>query len=403
MATDSGGPLRVLVGLHHVTLGGDTINAVELAGRLQQRGHAVTLFAIAPAGVADAAAPLLAMARERGVGVRLFPPGGGVRGRARLVRELARFVRAERFDVVHTFGHQDTYFAFAGSYGLAGAPLVVNDYAMTVTRGLPRRVPLVVGTEQVREEAGRARPGRAFLVEPPVDTDANRPALVDGPAFRARLGIGSDETLLVMVSRFNRAMKAESLRGAIDAVHLLADPAVRLVLVGDGEGGADLAARAGKVNADLGRDAVLLPGALVDPRPAYAAADIVLGMGHSGLRGMAFGKPVVVVGERGFSLPVTAETLPHFLYHGIYGLGDGGDVAPGLAEQLRPLLRDPGRRASLGQLGRRLVAERFSLDAAAERLEEIYRSAAGRRSWFDWARDAGYLARTYAPAKLRRS
>jgi glycosyltransferase involved in cell wall biosynthesis len=397
--------MNILIGLHHVTLGGDTINAVELASRLRSRGHRVTLFAITGAtGAASAVeAPLLAMAGERGVGVRIFPRPLGVRARLGLVRDLARFARAERVEVVHAFGHQDTYFAFAGSYGLAGVPLVVNDYAMTLTRGLPQRVPLIAGTAAVRDEAERERPGPAFLLEPPVDIVANRPGCADGAAFRRRLGIGPDEVLLVMVSRLARTMKAESLRGAIDAVWLLAEPAVRLVLVGDGDGAPDLGTRAAKVNADLGRDAVLLPGAMVDPRPAYAAADIVLGMGHSGLRGMAFGKPLVVVGERGFSLPLTRETLSQFLYHGVYGLGDGGDVAPGLAEQLRPLLRDRQLREARGQLGRQTVMDRFGLDAAAERLEAIYRSVAGRRrSLLAWARDAGALAATYAPAKIRR-
>lgn len=47
-----------------------------------------------------------------------------------------------------------------------------------------------------------------------------------------------------------------------------------------------------------GRQAILLPGALLDPRPASAAA-IVIGMGGAALRGMAFAKAVVVIGEQG--------------------------------------------------------------------------------------------------------
>ncbi len=142
--------------------------------------------------------------------------------------------------------------------------------------------------------------------------------------------------------------------------------------------------------------------ALADPRPAYAAADIVLGMGHSGLRGMAFAKPVVVVGERGFSLPVTAETADHFFHHGVYGVGDGDDVAPRLAGQLRVLLADRELRESLGEFGRRTVLSRYGLDPAADRLEEIYRGALRRRSWRDWLLDTGAVATPYLSGKLRR-
>jgi hypothetical protein len=84
---------------------------------------------------------------------------------------------------------------------------------------------------------------------------------------------------------------------------------------------ANLERLANKVNGELRRPAVAVAGATLDPRPAYAAADIVVGMGGSALRGMAFGKPVVIVGERGFSAPFTPETADFFYYNGIYGLG----------------------------------------------------------------------------------
>ncbi|BCW48489.1 glycosyltransferase [Arthrobacter sp. StoSoilB13] len=88
---------------------------------------------------------------------------------------------------------------------------------------------------------------------------------------------------------------------AMDAVAELARLRdVRLVIVGDGPGMSDAMAKASVINDGLGRRVVLLTGELEDPRPAYAAADVVLGMGGSALRGLSFGKPLVVQGERGF-------------------------------------------------------------------------------------------------------
>ncbi len=68
---------------------------------------------------------------------------------------------------------------------------------------------------------------------------------------------------------------------------------------------------------------MVLTGAMVDPRPAYAAADVVVGMGGSALRGMAFGKAVIVVGERNFAEIFDPDTAERFYDRGIYGLGDG--------------------------------------------------------------------------------
>lgn len=395
--------MRILVGLHHVTLGGDTINAVEIAGRLRDRGHAVTLLAFVLPDGSDDEAPLIRLAGQHQLEVRTFVRPSGVRQRIDLIRILARFARAEAFDVVHSFGHQDTYYAFAAVHGLAGVPLIVNDYAMSVTSALPKRVPLIAGTMEVCEHARRARPGPAHLVEPPVDTDSNSPDAVDPAAFRETHKIAPADVLLVVVSRLGIALKSESLRAAIDAVRLLDDQSVRLALVGDGDARTELTERAAKVNAELGREAVILTGALVDPRPAYAAADIVIGMGHSGLRGMSFAKPVVVVGERGFARLLTPDTLSHFHYHGIYGIADGSDMAPRLAAELRLLVDNPTLRTQLGSFGRQQVLERYSLDVAVDKLEAIYRHLAGRRrSFIQWAMDAAYLVRCYTPAKLHR-
>lgn len=394
--------MRVLIGLHHVTLGGDTLNAVELAGRLISRAHLVTLLAFTNPDGSDDDAPLIRLAHDRGIPVRTFQRPRGMRTRMRVIRELRDYAHQQNFDVVHTYGHQDTYYAFVATYGLAGVPLVVNDYAMSVTEALPRRVPLIVGTRQVADQARRVRLGDVCLIEPPVDVELNAPGVVDSEPLRMKFGISSSDTLLVMVSRLVKTMKGEGLRSAIDAVRILSDPSIRLMLVGDGDARADLADHAAKVNAELGREAVVLTGAMRDPRPAYAAADIVLGMGHSGLRGMAFAKPVVVVGERGFCLPLTPETFKHVDYVGVYGFGDGSDAGPELAATLRPLILDLDTRRSLGEFGRKVVCERYSLDVATDQLEAVYESARRRRSRIAWLLDAGHIGRCYAPAKIRR-
>ena len=86
------------------------------------------------------------------------------------------------------------------------------------------------------------------------------------------------------------------------------------------------------MNAAVGRAIIGLTGQIDDPRPAYAAADVVVGQGGSALRGMAFGKPVVVVGEDGFSELLTSDSSPIFLQQGWYGLGPGsaGSGVPAL-------------------------------------------------------------------------
>src|SRR5512144_2783022 len=141
-------------------------------------------------------------------------------------------------------------------------------------------------------------------------------------------------------------LKLEGLLRTIAAVEELAvDRPVQLVVVGEGSAAAQVQARADEVNARTGRRVVVLTGGLVDPRPAYAAADVVVGMGSSALRALAFGKPLVVVGEHGFSQPFTPETAGVFTRQGFYGLGPGVPAPDPLVGQLQALLDDAAERS----------------------------------------------------------
>lgn len=157
-------------------------------------------------------------------------------------------------------------------------------------------------------------------------------------------------------------------------------------MVGAGPSLEPLRAAAAAANAALGREAVLVPGQLADPRPAYQAADVVLGMGGSALRGLAFGKPVVVHGAAGYTALHEPGPLvePH-ASRCMYGFGEGAAPPQLLAEQLRPLLDEPDRRAELGSWGREWVVGRFSLESVASAFEALYREVVttppGRASW----------------------
>jgi len=116
----------------------------------------------------------------------------------------------------------------------------------------------------------------------------------------------------------------------------------QLLVVGDGPDRARIDDRARAVNGRLGGPRVVLAGELLDPRPAYALADVVLGMGGSALRAMAFAKPLVVLGERGFSEVLEPHTWEQFLWSGFFGIGDGDRRRPA-RRPVRSLLADPNR------------------------------------------------------------
>jgi phosphatidyl-myo-inositol alpha-mannosyltransferase len=364
--------MKILVYPHTMEIGGSPINAVDLAGAVHKRGHEVIVLS----------EPGPMVERVRGMGLEhLQIRQHRRRPSLKAIGMLARLVRERRLDVVHGYESMPVIEAFFGP-GRYRTPVLGTVMSMSVKSYVPRTVPLIVGTEQIREIAVASGYRRVTVLEPPVDIEADNPS-VEGRNFRAEHDIGPDEVLVVMICRLVPELKLEGLRAACDAVGELASTGcpVRLVIVGDGLSRKEVADHAEKANAAAGRQVVLLTGEIDDPRPAYAAADVTVGQGSSALRGMAFGKPLVVVGEDGFSELLTPGSAPIFLRQGWYGLGPGslGIGAPALRLALEQLVGSPGLRRELGAFARQLVVDRFSLRRAAQLLEAEYLAAIGER------------------------
>jgi glycosyltransferase involved in cell wall biosynthesis len=355
--------MRIVVYPHILSIGGSQLNAIELAAAVRDRGHDVSVFAAETGSLSTTI---------RSLGLPLvIAPRHKVRPSALIANALRELCRREHIDVVHGYEWPPCLEGFYGPLLFDRVTVGCTVMSMSVAPFIPPSIPLIVGTEQIAAAARIGRRGAVHVIEPPVDTDSNHPR-IDGRSFRARYGLG-DRPTIVLVSRLAVALKLEGLERAIAAAALVAEETgLRLVIVGDGPARDQLARAAADVNRRTGETTVTLTGELDDPRPAYAAADIVLGMGGSALRAMAFAKPVVVLGELGFAELLTADSAPVFLWQGFYGLG-GGDRRPEpLAQLLRRLLMDRKRLTEIGAFSREFVESRFSLKVAAERQERLY-------------------------------
>ena len=360
--------MRILVYPHAMEIGGAQLNAVQLAAAVRDLGHEVTVL--------SEPGPLVGQVKALGLPHVEIPlerrrPSAGV------ARTIGSVIDDRGIDVVHSYEWPPALEGLAATASRRAA-LVSTVMSMSVVPFFPRTIPLTVGTEQIREAAMAAGHTRVSLLEPPIDTESDHPG-VDGSAWRAEHGFDQDVPLIAMVCRLVPELKLEGLLAACDAVGQLASAGrkLRLAIVGDGRARDEIAARAARANDAAGCEAITLTGEVADPRPAYAAADILIGMGGSALRGMAFGKPLVVVGEKGYSELLTPKSAPIFLKAGWYGQGPGsmGSGASALREALDTLIEAPERRAELGGFARDLVVERFSLQGAASFLERVYTAA----------------------------
>jgi glycosyltransferase involved in cell wall biosynthesis len=184
--------------------------------------------------------------------------------------------------------------------------------------------------------------------------------------IRAELGIPLDAVVVGTAARLNAQKDPECLVRAMAEVVRRARRAVYLVWAGDGE----LADRVREIarEVDLAERCRFI-GARSDIKSVMCAFDIAAltsryeGLPYVLLEAMALGLPVVatdVVGTRdlvarGISGYLVPPASPH-----------------AVADALLRLVESESLRADLGQRGRAIVAERYTLDAMTRRLEALY-------------------------------
>lgn len=357
--------MHILVCPHELTVGGSQINALELAREVRNAGHRVTVYA----------APDVLVSKIEEFGLDYLPaPRRRKSLDVRAVYALTHAARDLGVDLVHTYEWPPSIEAAYGPALSLGIPTLMTVLSMDVPVFLPHHLPIIVGTEGLAREA-RDKGRETHVIEPPIDVEANGPGAVANA--RKVLKLDDENFVISVVGRLSAEHeKYLGVLAAIGVVDELAKlTAVTLVVVGDGEGMSDVRARANVVNEYHGSQIIRIEGNLLDPRPAYAAADVVLGMGASALKGMAFGKPVIVQGAAGFWRLLTPESQDQFLIDGFFGHGGAG--ATDLEPILRVLLADRQRRSVLGAFGRSLVEARFDVNRAGERLVDIYAATAG--------------------------
>lgn len=361
--------------------GGTGNVAYHHARVLAARGHAVTVFTAAPAGVAlpshgDAPFPVAYLPVRWRVGNAPYTPG------------LARALRG--FDLIHL--HWPFIFGaemVAAAAHRAHVPLVVtyhNDLLAPGWRGLAFAAyrhlsqPWVLGTadqvvatslDYARHSDLRTlarRPGRVVAVPNGVDVQQFRPEPFGHTEMRYRWGVPHGSPVVLFVGALDRAHWYKGVPVLIEA--MIPHPQAHLMIVGDGDmcaalsrrGEELLGARSHFVGAYSGQELVA----------AYQVADVVVlpsliveSFGMVLVEGMACGKPVIASDGPGVRTVVD---------HGANGLL----VAPGrvdvLSAALGSMLADPGLGRAMGVCGRAKAVACYSWDSVVDALEMVYAS-----------------------------
>ncbi len=385
----------MLVAINNLELGGTQLNAIDFARSCRDRGVESVLV-----GFEETLPPgpsVLDVARREGFEIELVRHSTNIIASSQRLVEIAR---RENVELIHSYGGHWTRLAYWGPNRFGRIPMVSMVYEMIVPTVVPKYAPLIIGTRYLLEEYQDTWPSPVYLVSPPVDTERDSPA-IEGDGFVGDLDLDPDAPRVVIVCRLAEYMKALTIEQAIESLRALDRQRPQLVVVGAGDAEERLRARGDAMNAELGRRAVVFAGALDDPRPAYSAADVVIGMGGSAARALAFAKPLVVSGEAGWYRTFTPDTADAHFRNSFWSDERMTDPVAELAANLADLLDDGSRRDELGRFGREFAQRNFGLDAMTDRLIDIYDETVAQQDHHRRRRWVKGLANEAAPAVRR--
>jgi len=291
---------------------------------------------------------------------------------------LARFLKANAFDVVQTWIFAANTYGRVASW-MAGVPVVVvAEMAVDLWKGrVDRCVDRWLSTWCDRL-VGNSHAVVAFYEQLGVPKDrlimiysgaaAVEPAAAD-PAVRAELGFEAEAPLILFAGRLAEQKRVDDLLKALDLLQTV-QPNARTVIAGDGPLRDRLEQTSHAYHLD---NHVKFVGHREDMPRLMAAADLVVlpsayeGLPNVILEAMQLCKPVVAT-----AAPGTTEVV----VDGQTGLLVPVGNPPLLARAIRDVLRDPALGRRLGEAGRARVEAEFRAETMITQFAELYEQLA---------------------------
>jgi glycosyltransferase involved in cell wall biosynthesis len=368
-AARGGRPLRLLVVIDSLEVGGAERHVVDLALALRREGHAVTVACSVSGSLAE---PLEASR----VPVRPIV-GRIVKRRVSLPYAwgLRKLLRSERFDLVHAHVYSSAAASALATAG-TGTPLVVTEHTEALWQGrngrffsrlMYRRVARVIAVSRAIRSRLIERDGvpPAIITVVPNSAPPSRGSHGDALPIPSELGQGP---VVGMVARLQPEKGVTSFLKA--AAHVAKEfPQARFVVVGDGPLREELFRLAEDLRV---RERVLFLGFRPDAQALIKMMDVVA------VPSVSEGTPLVVLEAMAAGVPVVASAvggIPDQIRPGHEGILVPPGDTDALARALIKVLRDPELAQHMGEAGRLRAGTEFSHENMVRKVEAIYRDA----------------------------
>ena len=369
-------PLHVMSVRNVIAFGGPDTTILGWFAHLDRSRFRISLASFDNPGRPDS--DFLARLQEDGVETHRIPWGGLIRMFA-TVRALARLIREQQVDLLHTHDTRADVIGYLAAR-MAGIPVMTTIYVWFQATSVPKMRyfeaidrlflrhfdGLTAISEATRRQtiAFGFRPEAVETIYSGIDLRKFE-AAGDPESIRRSLGAQPQDRLLVYVARFWPEKAHVALIEAFREV-VRAEPRARLVLLGDGPCREAAQERARELGI---AEHVIFAGNRADVPQILGACELMVhpslaeGISLGMQEGMAAGLPVI---------GTDVDGTPEVVVHGKTGLLVPVNDGPALTRRCRRLLAERGFARGLGAAARELIEGKLSAERVTRQLEATY-------------------------------
>lgn len=352
--------------------GGQEIRIISESVGMIERGHRVLL-------VCQPTSVIAKEASEQGIETIVMPIRGAfdIKG----ISRLQALYRDEKVDIVNTHSSKDSWCAGLAAK-LSGDVKVIRTRHLSIpikrnfeSKLLYRTLPdaIVTTGEAIRKhiiERTDANPETVVSIPTGIDLKAFDPVTADRSSFRKDIGVDPEAPLIGTVGML-RVMKGHSylLNAAAEVIREFPD--ARFAIIGDTAFESNIKEHLAQQIEQLGITGnIIMTGYRDDIPEIMAGLDVFV---LASIR--SEGVPQVITQAMAMKRPVIGTNVGS-VYEQIIDNETGFLIEKANSAQIRDsilaLLRNPDMAKEMGEKGRRLVEERFSLDTMLDKTEALY-------------------------------
>jgi glycosyltransferase involved in cell wall biosynthesis len=153
-------------------------------------------------------------------------------------------------------------------------------------------------------------------------------------------------------------------------------PYLQAIILGDGPGRESIEKEAQIINEMFNRKIVHVVGAKVNVVPYYLTSSLIIGTARVALEGMMCRKPVIAIGNQGYSGPIIEKNKDR-QWEMYFGDHDalGSPNASRLTRDIKYLMSSSERRRRVGEWGRAWCEKKFNNEKVVKDIIELYKES----------------------------